>query len=96
MHPLLRLGEVRMEFWVLGEVIQNIFDFLGGLSYEWGLLKKFKIFCQHSNLIFSIHILRFEMDAGLQVDINFNTDLNLVQWTVSFHPLVDTQNQPKQ
>lgn len=29
-HPLLRLGEVRMEFWVLGEVIQNIFDFFWG------------------------------------------------------------------
>ena len=27
-----------------------------------------------STLIFSIHIFRFDMDAGLQVDIYFNTE----------------------
>ena len=46
-------------------------------------------------LIFNIHIFRFKTDAGLQVDIDFNINLNfLVQGAVSFYPLLSTQNQP--
>ena len=46
-------------------------------------------------LIFNIHIFRFKIDAGLQVDPDFTINLKfLLQRAVCLSPLVDTQNQP--
>ena len=44
-------------------------------------------------LIFGIHIFKFKMGAGLQVDIDINTEYKF-SWAVSFHLSVGTQNQP--
>ena len=102
MHPPAKAGGVVILEFGGG---QNIFDFrreglyfFGGGQFilcPFSQFQKISKFFACGALIFNIHIFRFKLYAGLQIDIDFNTESNsLVQGAVSFHPSMDTQNQP--
>ena len=96
------LGEVKI-YLILGGCPMRGLYFLGGgqfvlhpfSHFEMEDFKNSKLIAC-SALIFNIHIFRFKIDAGLQVDVDFTLNLNfLVQGAVSCYPLMGTQNQPK-
>ena len=93
LHPPLRLGG-SWNFGFLGEVK----IFLISFSIHFLILKckisKIQKYFACGALILNIHFFRFKTDAGLQVDIDFNTEsIFFFQGDFSFHPSGDTKNQ---